>query len=119
MSTQNTYKHPLMQRQLDGGYSGALTVSAGRINDGTTMLSVDSELLGNLVLTARRAAALSTALADAAAEGLPPSESSLKAFRVVFGHDAEPEQTSYGCRPCTTCRAAVRSGPRSFRAPRW
>jgi hypothetical protein len=45
------------QRQIDGGgYSGAVTITAGRINDGTTMVSVVSELLGSLVLTAAEAA---------------------------------------------------------------
>jgi hypothetical protein len=79
------YKHPLMKRTIDGGYSGAFTITAGRISDGATMVSVDSELLGNLVLTAAEAAELIKALADATAEGLPPSAGSLQAFRQVFG----------------------------------
>ena len=56
INTQNNYKHPLMQRTIDGGYSGAVTITAGRIDDGTTMVSVVSELLGSLVLTAAEAA---------------------------------------------------------------
>jgi hypothetical protein len=67
MTTQNIHMRPKMRRQLDGGYSGALTVTAARGNEGTAMVFVDSELLGNLVLTAAEAAELSTALADAAA----------------------------------------------------
>jgi hypothetical protein len=55
MTNPTNYKHPTMQRTIDGGYSGTLTITAGRINDGTTMVSVDSELLGSLVLTAAEA----------------------------------------------------------------
>jgi hypothetical protein len=54
MTKPTTYRHPTMQRQIDGGYSRALTITAGRIYDGTTMVSVDSELLGNLVLLPSR-----------------------------------------------------------------
>jgi hypothetical protein len=84
MTTQTTHKRPKMRRQLDGGYSGALTVTAAASNDGTVMVFVDSELLGNLVLTAAEAA-VSTALHDAASEGLPPSTGSVEAFEQVFG----------------------------------
>jgi hypothetical protein len=41
-----------------------VTVTAAASNDGTVMVFVDSELLGNLVLTVGEAAALSTALAQ-------------------------------------------------------
>ena len=78
MTHSTTHKRPKMQRQLDGGYSGALTVTAARGNDGTVMVFVKSELLGSLVVTAAEAAELSTALADVAAEGLPPSPGTLK-----------------------------------------
>jgi hypothetical protein len=67
MTTQNTYKRPRMGRQLEGGYSCAVTVTAAVSNDGTVMVFVDSDLLGNLVQTPAEAADLSTALADAAA----------------------------------------------------
>jgi hypothetical protein len=68
MNNSTTYKHPQAQRTIDGGYSGAITVTARRIKDGTTLMSVDSGLLGNLVLTSAQAAELSKALAAAAAE---------------------------------------------------
>ena len=64
----NTFTHPKMQRTIDrGGYSGALTVTAAGSNyDGDdTLVFVESEQLGYLVLTPAEAAELSTALADA------------------------------------------------------
>jgi hypothetical protein len=70
MTTQNTFTHAKMQRTLDsGGYSGALTVTAaGNEHDGgDTLVFVESELLGYLVLTPAEAAELGTALASAAA----------------------------------------------------
>ena len=45
------------------------------------------------MLTPAEAVELSTALADAAAEGMPPSEGSLTAFRQVFGTTAPANQS--------------------------
>lgn len=88
-----TYLHPVMQRELDGGHSGAIQVTVAHGDpDPTRLVFLDAEHTGQLVLTAEQAQTLSEALADAAAEVLPPKQWDLQAFRSVYGHEPPAEQ---------------------------
>jgi hypothetical protein len=110
------YKHPLMKRTIDGGYSGAFTITAGRISDGATMVSVDSELLGKLVLTAsgRRAdqgARGRDGRGVAAVGGQSPSVST------GVRHDAEPGHSRTAADLARRVRQ-LSDGPRTSLAAR-
>lgn len=71
MSTTTATPARLYEQKVDGGYSGEVTVTAAEGKAGTpVMVFVESELLGNLVLTAGQAVALANALTSAAAEHL-------------------------------------------------
>ncbi len=65
-----SYSDAVLAQELDGGFSGAVTVTAATGKPGTPlMIFVDSEWLGRLMLTPQQAQGLAHALSDAADEG--------------------------------------------------
>ena len=86
-----TFRNVKTQREIDGGHSGSVTVTAAAGHEGTPVLVfVDSTLLGSLMLTPEQAAELADALTQAAEEGMSPAWYDVAAFETTFGREVPP-----------------------------
>ena len=98
--TTSEYNHVSLQREVDGGYSGALTVTAAEGDEGTPMfVFVDSESMGNLMLAPEQAVELATALTRCSGRRDASRKLGSRRVRVRLWVSPACETHANGCGP--------------------